>query len=203
MSAAKTTGFWSETDKKRWLNQAVIRACNFAPWSFLSHHSSQLTEKDRDAYFTPFDYKPGSFIYVSIGGKEHTKVSIQNLKSGNHIWDRVFALVGDQYIVKPVPEKDGLVIDVYYRRRPIKMTEPTDVPITPEEMDEPIVKLALGTCLKKEPNRRKDADQEIAEAIGMLQELKNREDEEAGDAGFQGQAQSTRFLYRNSNRDKA
>lgn len=199
MSAAKTTGFWSEIDKKRWINKSIVRACNFAKWNFLNHHSTQLTEKDVEAYFNPFDYKPGGMMFLKVDGQEHAKTSVENYQSGNHVWERVFCILGDQYLVKPTPEEDGKLIDIYYRRRPVPLVNDTDEPITPEEMDEAIVKLALGICLKKEPNRSADADKQILEATAILQQIKDRQDEEGGEAGFVGQATSLRFLYRDNN----
>lgn len=199
LSASKTTGLWSEADKTRWINKAIVRACNFAKWSFLSHHSTQLTEKDKEAYFLPFDYKPGGMMFIKVNGQEYAKVSVENYQSGNHIWDNVFTIVGDEYLIKPVPAEDGKIIDLYYRRRPVPLTNPTDEPITPEEMDEPIVKIALSICLKKEPSKGSDGDKEIIEATAMLQQIKDRQDEEIGQAGFVGQATSTRFVYRESN----
>jgi len=66
-------------------------------------------------------------------------------------------------------------------------------------MDEAIVKFALGICLKKEPNRSSEADKQIMEATAILQQTKDRQDEEIGEAGYVGQATSSRFLYRNCN----
>jgi hypothetical protein len=199
MSAAKTTGFWSEIDKKRWVNKSIVRACNFAKWNFLNHHSTQLTEKDIEAYFLPFDYKPGGMMFIKVDSQEHAKTSVENYQSGNHVWDRVFCILGDQYLVKPTPLEDGKLIDIYYRRRPVPLVNDTDEPITPEEMEEAIIKLALGICLKKEPNRGTDGDKQILEATAILQQIKDRQDEEGGEAGFTGQATSSRFLYKNSN----
>ena len=201
MSAAKTTGFWSETDKKRWINKSIIRVCMFARWNFLNHHSTQLTEKDVEAYFLPFDYKPGGMLFLKVDGKEHVKTSLENYQSDNHLWERVFCLLGDQYLIKPTPVEDEKIIDIFYRRRLIPLVNDTDEPITPEEMDEAIVKLALGICLKKEPNRSSEGDKHIMEATAILQQIKDRQDEEIGEAGYVGQATSSRFLYRSCNPD--
>ena len=201
MSAAKTTGFWSETDKKRWINKSIIRVCMFARWNFLNYHSTQLTEKDVEAYFLPFDYKPGGMLFLKVDGKEHVKTSLENYQSDNHLWERVFCLLGDQYLIKPTPVEDEKIIDIFYRRRLIPLVNDTDEPITPEEMDEAIVKLALGICLKKEPNRSSEGDKHIMEATAILQQIKDRQDEEIGEAGYVGQATSSRFLYRSCNPD--
>lgn len=199
LSAAKATGLWSDADKKRWINKAIIRACNFAKWNFLNHHSTQLTEKDRESYFVPFDYRLGGMMFIKVDGKEYAKVRIENYQSGNYVWDFVFCILGDQYLLKPAPIEDGKIIDIYYRRRPVPLVNDTDEPITPEEMDEPIVKLSLAICLKKIPGRSGEGDKEILEATALLQQTKDRQDEEGGESGFVGQATSTRFLYRQSN----
>lgn len=198
MSAAKATGMWSDADKKRWINKAIVRACNFAKWNFLGHHSTQLTEKDRESYFIPFDYKPGGMMFIKVDGQEYTKIRIENYQSGSHVWDKVFCILGDQYLLKPIPDKDGKIIDIYYRRRPVPLVNDTDEPITPEEFDEPIVKLALAICLKKIPGRSGESDKEILEATALLQQTKDRQDEEVGSM-YIGQATSSRFLYRQSN----
>ena len=198
MSASKTTGLWSETDKKRWINKSIIRACNFARWNFLNHHSTQLTEKDVEAYFNPFDYKPGGMMFLKVDSIEHAKTRGEKNQSGNHASDFVFCMLGDQYLLKPTPVEEGKIIDLFYRRRPIPLVNDTDESINPEEMEEPIIKLALGICLKKLPNRSTDADREITEAIALLQTLKDREDEEPGEAGFAGKATSTRFLNKSN-----
>jgi hypothetical protein len=199
MSAAKATGMWSDADKKRWINKAIVRACNFAKWNFLNHHSTQLTEKDREAYFLPFDYKPGGMMFIKVDGKVHVKVSIGSFQREDYPWELAFCLLGDQYLIKPSPTEDSKIIDIYYRRRPVPMVNDTDEPITPEEMDEPIVKLAFAVCLKKIPGHSGEGDKEILEATALLQQTKDREDEEGGGSGFIGQATSTRFVYREDN----
>lgn len=192
ISASKATGFWSKDDKKRWINTSIIRACNFAPWNFLMHHASHLTEKDKAKYFNPFDYKPGGMLLIKVNDIEHTKVSLARFHDTDTT--NVSTIIGDEYHLKPTPDTGDLMIDLYYRRRPIPLVKDTDVPIIPEEMDEPVVKLALGICLKKLPNRSTDADREITEAISLLQILKDREYEEPGETGYAGRATSTRFL---------
>ncbi len=199
MSVSKTSGLWSEADKIRWINKAVVRSCNFAKWNFLNHHSTQLTEKDRESYFLPFDRKPGGFVFMKVDGNEHAKTSIENYQSKNYPWERIFCIIGDQFLVTPIPTEDGKIIDTYYRRRPVPMVNMTDESIVPEEFDEPVVKFALAVCLKKTPSRGSDADKEIMEATALLQQTKDREDEEEGTAGFLGQATSIRFIYKNRN----
>lgn len=220
IAAAKVSGFWKDTDKDRWINKAIIRACNYARFKFLSKHATQLTElfpdgTGRESYFLPFDFKPGGMIYLSVDGEEYHKVSEEaflSRKSDEKIgvifslqqdilhagsntdwrWNKIYALIGDEYFLNPIPAEANLIIDIFYKRRPVRLVEDTDEPITPEEMDEPILKLALATCLAKEPGKRGEAEKEVIEAHALLQQIKDREDEEPNTA-FKGQATSTRW----------
>ncbi len=197
IAAAKISGFWKDTDKDRWINKAIVRACNFARYKFLSKHSTQLTEllpdgKGRESYFLPFDFKPGGMILLKVDGQKHNKVSEEDYQSVDYPWERVCAVIGDEYFINPAPTKVGLIIDIFYKRRPVRLVEDTDEPITPEEMDEPILKLALATCLAKEPGKKGDAEKEVIEAHALLQQIKEREDEEPNSV-FKGQAASTRW----------
>ena len=220
IAAAKVSGFWKDTDKDRWINKAIVRACNFARYKFLSKHATQLTELNpdgtgREHYFLPFDFKPGGMIFLSVNGVEYHKTSEESylsrksddkigvpfrpqqdiLHAGAHTdwrWDKIYALIGDEYFINPTLAEAGLVIDLFYKRRPVRLVEDTDEPITPEEMDEPVLKLALATCLAKEPGKKGDAEKEVIEAHALLQQIKEREDEEPNSV-FKGQAASTRW----------
>lgn len=220
IAAAKVSGFWKDSDKDRWINKAIVRACNFARFKFLSKHATQLSELNPDgsgkeSYFLPFDYKPGGMIFLSVDGEEYHKVGEQQYlsrKSDNKIgstyhpsldivnpssqtdwrWQKIYALIGDEYFIDPVSTVAGKIIELFYKRRPVRMVEETDEPITPEEMDEPVLKLALATCLAKEPGRKGDGEKEVLEAHAILQQIKDREDEEPSSV-FIGQAKSTRW----------
>lgn len=212
IAASKITGFWKPEDKKRWINKSVVRACNFAPWKFLSKHATQLIELDtgqiKENYFLPFDYKPGGMILIKVydpvsqKSLKHYKTDIDSFHAKAYEYTRVYTIVGDEYFLNlrelaedsnlAAADYEGKIIDLFYRRRPVKMVEPTDEPITPEEMDEPILKFALAICLSKTPGRASEAVKEIQEANSMLQQLKDREDEEPQSV-FKGQATSMRW----------
>ncbi len=212
IAASKITGFWKPEDKQRWINKSVVRACNYAAWKFLSKHATQLIELDtgkiKENYFLPFDYKPGGMILikvydpVSIKSLKHYKTDIDSYHAKAYEYTRVYTIVGDEYFLNlqelaedsalAASVYEGKVIDLFYRRRPVKMVEATEEPITPEEMDEPILKFALAICLAKTPGRSNEAVKEIQEANSMLQQIKDREDEEP-QAVFKGQATSMRW----------
>lgn len=220
MSASKVTGFWKDSDKDRWINKAIVRACNYARWKFLSKHSSQLTELNSDGsgkenYFLPFDFKPGGMIFLSMDKEEYHKVSeeaylsrksddnlsvpsrpsLDVIHASNHTdwrWQKIFTIIGDEFFINPVSSEVGRIVDFFYKRRPVRLVEDTDEPITPEEMDEAIVKLALSVCLSKIPGKKAESQQEVIEAHTMLAQVKEREDEEPSSV-FKGQATSTRW----------
>lgn len=201
MSAAKVSGFWKQADKDRWINKSIVRACNYARWKFLSKHASQLVEKNPDGklkenYFVPFDFKPGGLIKVKANGEVHHKISEDEYTEKSYAYTRVIAIIGDEYFLnlqELTDVKENDIIDFYYKRRPVRLVEDDDEPITPEEMDEPICKLALSICLSKTPGKQAEAQKEIVEANSMLQQLKEREDEEPS-AVYKGRATSSRWL---------
>jgi len=211
IAASKVTGFWKPEDKERWINKSVVRACNYARWKFLSHHSTQEIELEPDGtikedYYLPFDYKPGGMIllkvYDPVTGKsrKHFKVDTDSYEAKTYTYERVYSVVGDTYFVNlneitadsDVAGMEGKIIDLFYKRRPVKMIEETDEPITPEEMDEAIIKFALAICLAKSPGRAAEATKEINEAHVILQQIKDREDEEPTTV-TKGQARSRRW----------
>jgi len=132
-------------------------------------------------------------IFLKVDGKKYHSADPEDYEGGNYAWERVHTIIGDQFLINPTIGEDGKTIDIYHIRRPVPLVDETDEPITPEEMDEPIVKLALATCLKKETGRAKDARDEILEANAMLQEIKDREDEEQTGI-YKGQAISSRHI---------
>lgn len=211
IAASKITGFWKPEDKERWINKSVVRACNYAAWKFLNHHATQLIELEQDGtikedYYLPFDFKPGGMILltaydpVSEEQKKHFKVDIDAYHDKSYPYERVYSIVGDEYFMNlneitadgDVAGMSGKIIDIYYRRRPVKMVEDTDEPITPEEMDEPVIKFAFAICLSKTPGRASEAVKEIQEANTMLQQIKDREDEEPQSV-YKGQATNMRW----------
>ncbi len=212
IAASKITGFWKPEDKQRWINKSVVRACNYAAWKFLSKHATQLIQLDtgkiKENYFLPFDYKPGGMILIKVydpvseKSLKHYKTDIDSYHAKAYEYTRVYTIVGDEYFLNlqelaedsglAASQMEGKIIDLFYRRRPVKMVETTEEPITPEEMDEPIIKFTFAICLTKTPGRASEAVKEIQEANSMLQQLKDREDEEPQSV-FKGQATSMRW----------
>ncbi len=212
IAASKVTGFWKPENKERWINKSVVRACNYARWKFLSKHATQAIELEsgeiKENYYLPFDYKPGGMILIKVydpvteKSLKHFKIDNDSYHSKAYEYTRVYTIVGDEYFLNlqelaedsglAASEMEGKIIDLYYKRRPVKLVEPTDEPITPEEMDEPIIKFAFSICLSKTPGRAKEAVKEIQEANSMLQQIKDREEEEP-QAVFKGQATSMRW----------
>jgi len=96
-----------------------------------------------------------------------------------------------------------LPIDIWGIKKWTKLVNNDDESILPSEFDEPIIKLALATCLQKE-RRYSEAAAEIAEiempanpriegSGGILARLAAREEDE-GPKGYIGKAKSTRFM---------
>lgn len=212
IAASKVTGFWKPEDKKRWLNKSIVRACNYARWKFLGKHATQAIELEggeiKENYYLPFDYKPGGMVLIKVydpvteKSKKHYKIDEDSYHSKAYSYTRVYTIIGDEYFLNlrelaedsdtAAADMEGKIIDLYYKRRPVKLVEDTDEPITPEEMDEAVIKFAFSICLTKTPGRAAEAKKEVDEAHIILQQIKEREEEEP-QAVFKGRATNVRW----------
>lgn len=207
ISAAEVSGFWTPEMKKEWINTAGERVCNFKRWQCLEYALKTVTKADGEYYDYPEDFQENSIFMLSIG--EDTDEYI--LKS----WDdyqayrqagsseKIFANHNGYYFINPTPTGNSLVLSVWGIRKWEKLVGDTDETITPREMDEAIIKLALATCLQKE-RRYGEASAEIAEVElpanpriensgGILARLSARSEDE-GTKGHIGRAKLSRWL---------
>ncbi len=205
IAAAKVSGFWSDTMKKQWINTAGERVCNYRRWKALEYALKTVTKANQEYYDYPSEFQEDSIYYMEVDGKEHIGVSwddYQNYKA-NGSTDRVFASHNSFYFINPTPIKADLELAIWGIRKWVKLVNNDDEPITPSELDEPIIKLALATCLQKE-RRYSEAAAEIAEVEtpddprvpgsgGILARLAAREEDE-GPKGYIGRAKSSRWM---------
>lgn len=205
IASAKVSGFWSSAMKKQWINTAGERACNYHSWKALEYALKTITKADQEYYDYPDAFQENSIYYMEVDGEEYIGVSwddYQNYKA-NESTDRVFASHDGFYFINPTPVVADLEIDIWGIRKWVKLVADADTTITPSELDEAIVKLALATCLQKE-RRYSEATAEIAEVEtpanpripksgGILARIAEQE-EEGGPKGFIGTAQSSRFM---------
>ncbi len=205
IASAKVSGFWSSAMKKQWINTAGERACNYHRWKALEYALKTTTKANQEYYDYPSAFQEDSIYYAEVDGEEYTGVSwddYQNYKA-NGSTDKIIASHDGFYFINPTPTVADLEIAIWGIRKWVKLVENTDTPVTPSEMDEAIIKLALATCLQKE-RRYAEASAETAEVEtpanprvegsgGILARLAAREEDESV-KGYVGQAKSTRFM---------
>jgi len=206
IAAAKVSGFWTDAMKKQWINKAGERVCNYHRWKALEYAVTTKTKANQEYYDYPDEFQEDSIYHLEVDGKEYTRCNnwddYQNYKA-NESTDKVFVSHDGFYFINPTPEEADLVIDLWGIRKWKKLVNDNDEAITPTELDEAIIKLALAICLQKE-RRYSEANAEIAEVEapanprvpgsgGILARLVTREENE-GPKGYIGKAKSTRFM---------
>ena len=208
ISAAKVSGIWTEEMKINWLDNGGQRACGFKPWTFLELALEKTTVDDREYYdypAAPYRFKPNSIYQIDVedevyaqGVQGRRRVNWQQFIQKKQAGDTepVFTNHNGFYFLLPIPE-DGKVMSLYGRKGWIKLSGlgDDDVPVSPEEFDEAIVRLALAACLRK----AKKYDQAKAESmevldpnVGLLAMLWQEMEEDAP-KGYGGEASSSRF----------
>lgn len=205
ISAAKTTGFWDTDAKKKWINQAGQRVCDFAPWEFLKKAVYIQTTGDREYYDYPdhdnFDFKLNSIYNIVIededynnrDGRTRKKWDVFQKHKNQNLREKIFTNHNRYYFLHPIPENDKKMT-IYGIQRWKPLTDNTDEPLTPSDLDEAIVRVALATCLRK-ARRHDEARAELAEVIGeggILSRLFNQQQNE-GPRGYGGKIKNVRF----------
>ena len=205
IAASQVSGFWTDAMKKEWINQAGQRVCSYARWKSLELALKTTTKANQEYYDYPAQFQEDSIYYMEVDGKKHVKVSwddYQEYKEAKST-DKIFTSHNGFYFINPTPTKDNLEIAIWGIRKWEKLTADSDTPILPSQFDEPIIKLALATCLQKE-RRYSEASLEISEVEapanpmiegsgGILAKLKAKEEAE-GPKGYVGKAKHVRFM---------
>jgi hypothetical protein len=206
ISSAKITGFWSESAKKEWINQAGMRVCDFKPWEALKHALYITTTGQREYYDYPANNN-NAFKYNSIyniiiedeeyfgkDGRRRVKWDDYQKAKSREDEEKIFTNHNKYYFLNPVPE-DGKTMSIWGLRRWQKLTEDTDEPILPQDFDEAIVRVALATCMRK-AKRWDEARAELLEVLspegGVLMNIWNQEQDE-GPRGYGGTIKHIRY----------
>lgn len=162
ISAASVSGFWDNEMKISWLDAAGQRVCDFYRWPFLELALEKTTADSREYYDYPTGavrFKPNSIYQIDIedetyglnvqGRRRVNWAQFQKKKQEND-GELVFTNHNGFFFLHTVPT-DGKVMSLYGLKAWQKLSGLTDddEPITPVEMDEAIVRLALATALRK------------------------------------------------------
>lgn len=207
ISAAKVSGFWTQTFKDRAINAAGKQVCNSQRWGFLE---LALTTQSRDGkeYYDypvtgPKSFTPDSIYQINIAGEDYGNADgrtrlgwgeFQKRKNAGDTDEKVFANHNGYWFLYPVPA-DGLDISLFGLKKWWTLTAATDEAVTPSELDDSIVKIALARCLRK-AKKYDEAKAELVEVIdpqvGSLATIWAKTNEESP-GGYKGDATSSRW----------
>lgn len=208
ISAASVNGFWTPEMKIKWLDAAGSLVCGFSRWGFLELALKKQTVDDRSYYDYPggtVRFKPNSIYQIDIEGETYPigqggrrRVTWQQFQERiqEQNPDPCFTNHNGQYHLYPVPENDK-TMSLYGLKGWKKLEDMgnDDLPITPQEFDEAIVRIALASCLRK-AKKYSEAKAELLEVldpqIGLLAMLKN-ENALEDSKGEGGTAKSSRW----------
>jgi hypothetical protein len=206
ISSAKVKGFWSDAMKLVWLNDAGKRVCNwrspaipgFKRWSFLELAMETQSRGSKEYYDYPPNMKQSSIYQIDVEEEDEARDGVswetfqKHKEQENDV--QIFANHEGYYFLYSVPE-DGKVISVYGERKWVNLVADADLPITPEDLDEAIVRIALASCLKK-AKKYNEAQSELSDVLdpefGVIAQFARQQDV-GGQKGYVGQARSTRF----------
>jgi len=208
ISAASVSGFWTTAMKTAWLDAAGKTVCNFYRWPFLELALTKETVDQREYYDYPggvVRFKPNSIYQVDvedenypIGQAGRRRVNWQQFQERKQEEnpDPCFTNHDGEYFLYPIPT-DGKTMSLYGLKGWKNLADMLDAdePITPEEFDEAIVRIALASCLRK-AKKYAEAKAELLEvldpAIGLLAQIKVQTEVE-GPQGEGGTAKSSRW----------
>jgi len=194
--------------KIAWLDSAGKTVCGYYRWGFLELALERQTVDQRNYYDYPggvVRFKPNSIYQIDIEGEEYPegqagrrRVNWQTFQERIQTQDPdpVFTNHNGQFHLYPIPEDDK-EMNLYGLKGWKNLADMgnDDEPITPEEFDESIVRIALAACLRK-AKQYAEAKAELLEVldpgVGLLAQLKAQSDVEDA-KGEGGTAKSTRW----------
>lgn len=199
MSAVEITEFYSDEMKDRWINQAGRRVTNYHKWDFLNHALMIESEENAEYYDYPNRFKKNSIYRVTVGtGADEIEYDVLKFDlfrdhKREATTAKIASQLGNQWFIYPVPDT-GSIIGIYGQLRWIDLSGDSSEAITPESLDESIIKVALASALRKE-QRYNEANSEIAEVEGqggiLFRMLENEKDDKP--KGYMGQIRTGRF----------
>lgn len=206
ITASSASGFFTATQKKLWINMAGQRVCNYYNWPFLELALEIETADDAEYYDYPSGsvrLKPDSIYQIDIEGEEYSRgVAGRRRVNWNQFQKKkqedddeyIFTNHNGFYFLHPVPT-NGKTMSVYGVKAWKELVNNTDTPVTPPELNEAIIRVALASALRK-AKKYNEAQAELNDVfdpnIGLLVQIKNQIEAEAPQ-GYGGEAESSRW----------
>lgn len=206
ISASSASGFFTDAQKKLWLNMAGQRVCDFYNWPFLQLALEIQTANDSEYYDYPSGvvrFKPNSIYQIDIededyargvSGRRRIPWEMFQKKKQEDDDELVYTNHNGFYFLHPIPT-NGKTMSIYGVKGWKVLVNNTDVPVTPYECNEAIIRIALASALRKS-KKYGEAKSELVEVldpnIGILAQIKNQIEAEAPQ-GYAGEAESSRW----------
>jgi len=144
------SSFYSDTDLKRWINQAQIYVAKQKPWRILMKAKSTTTTADQNYYDVPPDYLYSSIFFIKVNSIDYNWVDETVFRASDFNTAKSYTIHAKFFFLYPTPTENDLAIDMWYQKRPATLTEGTDESILQEELHEAIINRVLFMCLKRD-----------------------------------------------------
>lgn len=165
-------GLFTDSDLVALIQFAVEKAWDFKPWPFTQHTETATTIAATDYYDHPQDLMSGSIGYLTVAGKEYTKLSmaayLDYLQCNATGTDRIWAERELYIFINKNAYAGGVdTFDLYGKAYPPSLGSTDELPFSPitdsseHSGNDAIVQLAYAEALSSE--KKKNAEQGAAE----------------------------------------
>jgi len=206
LSAAQTSGFWTQAEKDLAINNAGRQVCESYNWQFLELALKTQTRNKQEYYDYPNGtnvFTQGSIYQIEIADEVYGardgrgRMKWGEFQRRKHVGDsnrKIFSNHNGYYFLYPIPV-DGKEMTLFGLKEWNTLVATTDSAITPPSLNSSIIGLALSVCLKK-AKKYNEATIELNEVIdpriGSLVRIWNKMNEENA-SGFIGSGISSHW----------
>jgi len=180
--SAGLNGLFAIDDIQDALNDAILQVWDYKPWA-MKEGDKKIVTIDTDYYDYPTEYRPGSINFLTVAGKEYTKLTWEayrkHFEDNPDSMDKVWCERKRYVFINKNAHEIGDEIVMFGRLRVLKLSEDADLmPFSPDSTDqdssgnESICQLAYGNILSSEKKKMyNEGKNEITKAYSKLELL--------------------------------
>ena len=150
LTSEGSSSFWGDNTLNRILNSSQVWTGKQKPWRILMKAKSTTTTADQNYYDVPPDYLYSSIFFIKVNSIDYNWVDETVFRASDFNTAKSYTIHAKFFFLYPTPTESDLTIDMWFQRRPIKLTEDTDTTILQQELEEAIIQRALYLCLKRD-----------------------------------------------------
>jgi len=169
------SSMWEDATLNRMINLAQVWVAASKPWRILMTAKTldDGTVAYQNYYDLPSDYLYGSAFFVKIDTVDYNWVDELVFRASDFNTENSYTIHGTYFFIYETPSTASLVIDMYYHKRPVVLSEDTDESILQEELHEAILQRTLYLCLKrdKKVNAALESNNDAKEIIKEVWEM--------------------------------